>query len=67
MKYILSIRVILICILLLLTVDVQADPDGNGGDPPLNDAPLDGGVSLLIAAGVGYGAKRMIDHRKNKK
>ena len=33
---------------------------------PLN-APIDGGVSLLIAAGVAYGAKKAHEHRKNKK
>ena len=36
------------------------------GDDPLN-APIDGGVSLLIAAGVAYGAKKAHEHRKNKK
>lgn len=29
--------------------------------------PLDGGVSILIAAGVAYGAKKYRDFRKNKK
>lgn len=29
--------------------------------------PIDGGVSILIAAGVGYGAKKYYDkHKKNK-
>ena len=36
------------------------------GDDPLN-APIDGGVSLVIAAGVAYGAKKAHEHRKNKK
>ena len=31
------------------------------GDP---DAPIDGGVSLLVAAGVGYGIKKARDSRK---
>ena len=30
-------------------------PGGTGGR---NDVPLDGGLSLLLAAGVGYGVKR---------
>lgn len=30
------------------------------------EIPLDGGVSLLIAAGVAYGAKKIRDYRKNK-
>lgn len=32
-----------------------------GTDP---DAPIDGGLSLLIAAGVGYGVKKVRDSRK---
>ena len=38
------------------------DP-GNGGDI---DLPIDGGVSILIAAGVGYGIKKLRDERKKK-
>jgi|KBSMisStaDraftv2_1062788.scaffolds.fasta_scaffold668882_2 hypothetical protein len=41
--------------------DAQSDP---AGDP---DAPIDGGISLLLAAGVGYGLKKANDKRKNKK
>jgi hypothetical protein len=40
------------------------DPEDPGGDP---DAPIDGGVSLLIAAGVGYGFKKANDYRKKNK
>jgi hypothetical protein len=35
-------------------------PD-NGGDP---DAPIDGGIGFLIAAGIGYGLKQ--NHKKSK-
>ena len=35
-----------------------------GGTTGRNDVPLDGGLSLLLAAGVGYGVKRA---RKNIK
>ncbi|MES2431392.1 MAG: hypothetical protein V4556_10665 [Bacteroidota bacterium] len=38
--------------------NAQADP---GEDP---DAPIDGGISLLVAAGVGYGVKKARDNRK---
>ncbi len=44
-----------------------AQPEENGGDPPNNDAPLDGGLSVLLAAGVGYGVKKARDSRKSKK
>ena len=51
------------CLLILINLcpqvcNAQDDPDG---DP---DAPIDGGVSLLIAAGVGYGLKKANDKRK---
>ncbi len=35
---------------------------GDPGDDP--DAPIDGGVSLLVAAGVGYGIKKVKESRK---
>jgi hypothetical protein len=34
-----------------------------GPDP---DAPIDGGLSILIGAGVAYGAKKIRDERKKK-
>ena len=50
-------------VLLLMCVTALAygpldDPNGYG-------APLDGGLSLLAAAGIGYGAKKMLE-KKNK-
>ena len=33
----------------------------------VNDVPLDGGLSLLVAAGVGYGIKKVRDERKKSK
>jgi preprotein translocase subunit SecY len=38
---------------------------GDPGDDP--DAPIDGGVSLLVAAGVGYGIKKAKESRKKNK
>ncbi|MFY7898857.1 MAG: PID-CTERM protein-sorting domain-containing protein [Chitinophagaceae bacterium] len=40
---------------------VQAQIGDAGGDP---DVPIDGGLSLLVAAGVGYGAKKLKEKRK---
>ena len=47
----------------LSLVQAQGDP---GGDPDPNptNVPIDGGLSLLIAAGVGYAAKKRYDKRK---
>jgi len=32
-------------------------------DDDVNDVPVDGGLSLLVAAGVGYGAKKLKEKR----
>lgn len=46
----------------ILSVAQPPDP-GQDPDEPL---PIDGGVSLLVAAGVGYGAKKLRDAKKRK-
>ena len=35
--------------------------------PPTTEAPLDGGLTLLIAAGIGFGVKKVYDKRKKDK
>lgn len=50
--------VVLTCIVSLKALAI----DDDGG--PLDDAPIDGGLSLLVAAGVGYGIKKVKHHRK---
>ncbi len=37
---------------------------GNPADDP--DLPIDGGVTVLIAAGIGYGIKKIRDERKKQ-
>ncbi|MBN8836389.1 MAG: hypothetical protein J0I09_03970 [Sphingobacteriia bacterium] len=32
-----------------------------------SDAPVDGGLSLLVAGGVGYGIKKMREHKKQQR
>lgn len=40
-------------------------PPGGGGDDPFNNSiPIDGGASILAAAGVAYGVKKYRDYRK---
>ena len=42
------------------------DP-GTGNEPPPSGAvPVDGGLGLLLAAGVGYGVKKAYNSRKHK-
>jgi len=50
---------ILTLALLLIAVGLYAQP-GN----PTNPAPLDAGLSILIAAGAAYGAKKVSELRK---
>jgi hypothetical protein len=53
----------LICMLLLTCTPLLAQPPiGN----PDQEVPIDGGASLLAAAGIAYGAKKLFDSRKEK-
>lgn len=45
-------------------VQAQADPPDTVITDP--DAPIDGGISLLIAAGIGYGVKKARDYKKKQ-
>ncbi|HWB28261.1 MAG TPA: hypothetical protein VG738_22465 [Chitinophagaceae bacterium] len=56
--------IILGAFMLLPAAYVLAGPGSPGFDP---GAPIDGGISLLIAAGVGYGMKKARDTRKKIK
>jgi hypothetical protein len=54
---------IILCILFILPTFLNAQPVF---DDDVNDVPVDGGLSLLVAAGVGYGAKKLRDKRNHK-
>ena len=48
---------------MFLMAQPVGNPYGSGsGDP--DSVPIDGGLSLLVAAGVGYGAKKLKERRK---
>lgn len=55
------IYLILPCILFLLPAILHAQPSFTDD---VSDVPVDGGLSLLVAAGVGYGAKKIREKRK---
>lgn len=55
------VAVLVIAIVFLLPVLAHAQP-GFGDD--VDDVPVDGGLSLLVAAGVGYGAKKLRARKK---
>jgi hypothetical protein len=59
-KYILSTA--LLIALTLTSGYIMAQP---GFDDNVDDVPVDGGITLLIAAGMGYGIKR-INNKRNK-
>jgi hypothetical protein len=40
------------------------DPPCVGPDPQTGECPIDSGLLLLIAAGAGYGIKKVVDSRK---
>ncbi|NVK28623.1 MAG: hypothetical protein HWE14_11300 [Flavobacteriia bacterium] len=53
-------RTTLVIVFLLAGFAVMAQP-GN----PTTPAPIDGGLSVLLAAGASLGAKKIYDKRKN--
>lgn len=55
--------ILILCLLIIILtiptiVNAQIDP---GGDP---DAPIDGGLGILLLAGIGYGVKKLRDNKK---
>lgn len=52
-----------IVLLAITAIKAHAQPADLGGEV---DAPIDGGLSLLIAGGVGYGIKKIREKRRNK-
>ncbi len=58
-----TIQIIMLTCFFLLPCLLHAQP-GFGDD--VDDVPVDGGLSLLVAAGVGYGIKRVKGYRKKE-
>jgi hypothetical protein len=50
----------------LFPAGVGADSDGPGFDDNVSDVPVDGGLTLLLAAGAALGARR-VRRKHNKK
>ena len=55
---------LVLAMILMITTVVRAQ--GEFETDPDATIPVDGGLSLLVAAGVGYGAKKIHDARKRK-
>ena len=54
-----SLLVMICCLCLPMITWAQGPPDPQ-------DVPIDGGLTLLLAAGVGYGVKKYRDSKKNQ-
>lgn len=63
-----SIKSIFILSVLVLSMNiVSAQPGGGGGgfgDEPDDNGPIDGGITLLVAAAGVYGAKKAFNRKK---
>jgi len=55
------VNFILICCLVTVPIIVSAQGYDDGTD---DGVPVDGGLSLLVAAGAGYGIKKLKEKRK---
>ena len=59
-KTLLKYRIVILVCCICLPMFTYAQPD------PPNDTPIDGGLSLLLAAGAAYGVKKYRDNRKKR-
>lgn len=61
---------ILVFVPVLMTLADPPSPPPPGGDPSLGGtpvgAPIDGGVSILLALGIGYGTRKIYQLKKKK-
>ena len=57
---------VLALMVVMLAIGAQAQSPDPWDDADSADVPLDGGLSLLVAAGAGYGVKKYRDSRKQQ-
>ncbi len=58
-------RLFLLLPFICLVLIAQAQPGTPGPDPDPS-VPIDGGLSLIVAAGIGYAVKKGVDNRKKQ-
>jgi len=56
----------ILCLFIFLSITIPAiaqtnPPDGGSGDGSVNDVPLDGGLTILVAGAIAYGVKKRKD------
>jgi hypothetical protein len=58
------------CLLMIASLPLLAQEEElgseSGAPPAMGDVPVDGGISLLLAAGVAYGASRWRKDKENE-
>ncbi len=61
-----AVSILLIGFSVLFALEMKAQPPGPGGgqDEPMG-IPIDGGLSILLAAGAAYGGKKIYDMSKD--
>ena len=62
MTFVTMAMIVFMCLPSISFGQILPDPGNPDGSP----APIDGGVSILIAAGIGYSVKKVRDYRKKK-
>jgi hypothetical protein len=58
-------RDIYITLIMLVCMALPVLTMAQGGPIDPDDVPIDGGLSLLLAAGAAYGVKKYREHKKN--
>ena len=60
---------LLLILVLFFTAPFAQGPDATGleGEVDTGAVPIDGGLSLVLAAGLGYGAKKIRDYNKKRR
>jgi hypothetical protein len=51
-------------ILVSVVAFAQVAPNSSGAFEPVTDVPVDGGLAILVAGGIGYGIKKLYDKKK---
>ena len=62
-KRLINISILFLALTIVPFFAIAQDPGDPGEDP---DAPIDGGGGFLIAAGIGYGIKKVREERRKK-
>ncbi len=62
-----TLQIIVVLVVMLIPALSIAQPPPFGGGDDVMDVPVDGGLSLLAAAGIGYGAKKLKEKRSKNK